>query len=77
MGLGDHNMCRNPDGADTIWCYTTDPKKRWEYCDPIKNAVTAKGRYLDIVGNNVVIKTPNSFDSQTWFFDYKTRTIKS
>ena len=19
----------------TIWCYTTDPAKRWEYCDPI------------------------------------------
>ena len=29
------NLCRNPDGGDTIWCYTTDPKKRWEYCDPI------------------------------------------
>ena len=22
--------------GDTIWCYTTDPKTRWEYCDPIK-----------------------------------------
>jgi integrin beta 3 len=34
-GLGDHNYCRNPDGVKDIWCYTTDPKKRWEYCDPI------------------------------------------
>lgn len=35
-GLGDHNQCRNPGGALTIWCYTTDsdPKWRWEYCDP-------------------------------------------
>jgi len=29
------NYCRNPDGSKTIWCYTTDPKKRWEYCDPL------------------------------------------
>ena len=32
-GLGDHNYCRNPDGEDTIWCYTTDSDKRWEECD--------------------------------------------
>jgi len=29
----DHNYCRNPSGdAGGLWCYTTDPKKRWEYC---------------------------------------------
>ncbi|XP_035683052.1 plasminogen-like [Branchiostoma floridae] len=27
------NYCRNPDGDEnTIWCYTTDPGTRWEYC---------------------------------------------
>jgi len=29
------NYCRNPDGEKSIWCYTTDKKKRWEYCNPV------------------------------------------
>ena len=29
----DENFCRNPDGEDFAWCYTTDPDTRWEYCD--------------------------------------------
>merc|ERR1719261_1474464 len=32
--LGDHNFCRNPDGDSTIWCITTNPTVRWEYCTP-------------------------------------------
>jgi hypothetical protein len=32
--LGDHNFCRNPDGDSTIWCITTNPTVRWEYCSP-------------------------------------------
>ncbi|XP_071952274.1 uncharacterized protein [Antedon mediterranea] len=27
------NECRNPDGKDTVWCYTTDPSVVWEYCN--------------------------------------------
>ena len=30
-----HNKCRNPNGKDSIWCYTTDPATEWELCDPI------------------------------------------
>jgi len=32
------NYCRNPfngESEHTIWCYTTDPEKRWDFCDPI------------------------------------------
>jgi hypothetical protein len=32
-------------------------------------------RYLDVIGRNVVVKTPNEFDSQVWYFDQKTKTI--
>jgi len=34
-------------------------------------------RYLDILGRNMVIKTPNGRTSQQWYFDQKSRTIKS
>ena len=31
-----HNYCRNPDNEPKgVWCYTTDPGKRWEYCSQI------------------------------------------
>ena len=35
------------------------------------------GRYLDLVGRNMVIKTRNGLTSQEWFFDQNTKTIKS
>ncbi|KAM7395988.1 hypothetical protein PAMA_007324 [Pampus argenteus] len=27
------NLCRNPDQDRAPWCYTMDPKVRWEYCN--------------------------------------------
>ena len=47
-------MCRNPDASapDGPWCYTTDPKIRWEYCNisrcPLRGIIF-----------NVAPKTPN------------------
>jgi hypothetical protein len=31
----EHNYCRNPADASSIWCYTTDAGKRWDLCVPI------------------------------------------
>merc|ERR1739838_56301 len=28
----ENNYCRNPDNVKRPWCYTTDRRKRWEYC---------------------------------------------
>merc|ERR1719191_885507 len=39
--LGDNSFCRNPDGSETIWCYTTDPNTRWEPCAPRNSTVYA------------------------------------
>ena len=29
----ESNYCRDPGNDQKIWCYTTDPDTRWEYCD--------------------------------------------
>jgi len=34
-------------------------------------------RYLDMVDGKFVIKTPNGFKTQSWYFDSKTKTIRS
>lgn len=49
----DGNFCRSTGDGYPAWCYTTDPDKRWEYCDitcdgsgtppPQRNAVISSG----------------------------------
>ncbi|XP_078693756.1 plasminogen-like [Branchiostoma floridae x Branchiostoma belcheri] len=29
----EQNYCRNPGVERGVWCYTTDPGSRWEFCD--------------------------------------------
>jgi len=33
------------------------------------------GRFVDVIGNKLVIKTQNGFDSQEWTFDWPSRSI--
>nr|XP_014344832.1 PREDICTED: plasminogen-like isoform X1 [Latimeria chalumnae] len=47
----DNNFCRNPDGATGPWCYTTDPKTRWEYCK-IPSCDSDLTRDIDCYENN-------------------------
>jgi hypothetical protein len=48
------NFCRNPSNHRTLWCYTTDPKKRWDECVP-RNTCPP----VEIVFPPVVIKRPD------------------
>merc|ERR1711871_16434 len=31
-GLKDTSSCRDPDGKGTIWCFTSEGDKEWDYC---------------------------------------------
>lgn len=43
-----NNKCRNPNGsASAAWCYTTNPKVRWDYC--MKPDISFKTRKLLLV----------------------------
>ncbi|XP_020492698.1 plasminogen [Labrus bergylta] len=37
------NLCRNPDGDKAPWCFTMDPKTRWEYCNLEKCSTSPSG----------------------------------
>ncbi|XP_066266631.1 uncharacterized protein [Branchiostoma lanceolatum] len=44
----EQNYCRNPDGESGVWCYTTDPGTRWEYCDVPVCAATENRGYVSL-----------------------------
>ncbi|XP_056020701.1 zonadhesin-like isoform X2 [Ostrea edulis] len=62
----NNNYCRNPDNEKAAWCYTTDPKKRWDYCHiPVCQCLDAgdeKG--LKYAGH--VHKTKSGKECQDW-----------
>ena len=46
--IGNHNSCRNlhfdkADAPQGVWCYTTDPNVRWEFCSQIKGTILFMG----------------------------------
>ena len=53
----EHNYCRNPDGKDTIWCYTDMNETKWDYCDkrdPILQFVyICENNPIQIIGTNI------------------------
>merc|ERR1719346_938653 len=59
--VGDHNYCRNPDGDETIWCFTTDPGTRKEYCQPVINldAPTGVAKHECVEQNMCKLSKPN------------------
>ena len=47
LGITNYNgeaICADPDNSKGPWCYTTDPKKRWEYCNNYGDTQTKNGR---------------------------------
>ncbi|KEP66249.1 UNVERIFIED_CONTAM: kringle domain-containing protein [Hammondia hammondi] len=50
-----HNYCRNVNGEAEIWCYTTDPHVRFDFCDPlgVSERFVQPGETVDIVISGV------------------------
>ena len=51
------NYCRNPDGEPNgPWCYTTDSKKRWEYCGIPKCSFGGKFKLYQDLENDCAMR---------------------
>ncbi|PFH33290.1 kringle domain-containing protein [Besnoitia besnoiti] len=50
-----HNYCRNFNNEKEIWCYTTDPDVRFDYCDPlgVVERYVQPGETVDVVVSGV------------------------
>ncbi|CAG2188701.1 PLG [Mytilus edulis] len=62
------NYCRNPDGEPAPWCYTTDPKKRWEICN-VPFCTKEKGCKKTAKGseyNGTISTTISNMACQSW-----------
>ncbi|MED6262967.1 hypothetical protein ATANTOWER_031272, partial [Ataeniobius toweri] len=56
------NLCRNPDGDRAPWCYTTDPKVRWEYCNLEKCSAKPTGKPMSTADSLQATQTPTDRD---------------
>merc|ERR1712194_339632 len=77
MGLDDHNFCRNPDGEHTIWCYTTDSDKRWEYCEPLPITSTATTKVTTSTTTSMSSTTSSTSSSSTTTTSTTSATISA
>jgi integrin beta 3 len=60
------NFCRNPDDSpDGPWCYTTDPKVTWEYCD-VKLCCKCKKTKIGVEYAGGLSKTVGGKTCQNW-----------
>ncbi|CAG0901581.1 unnamed protein product, partial [Cyprideis torosa] len=70
------NFCRNPgNDAGGPWCYTTDPQKRYEYCnipfcDDGESLIGCKNNDTDFGYSGAQTKTENGRTCQRWDVDY-------
>ena len=52
--FASHSYCSNPDNDEFgVWCYTKDPKVRWEYCNVPKCDIQDSDN-IGLVSNVVV-----------------------
>ncbi|KAI8521466.1 hypothetical protein Bbelb_012200 [Branchiostoma belcheri] len=57
----EENYCRNPDGEDAVWCYTSDPDQRWDWC-PVPKC----GGELEKIGQEVQNMDAGGLTCQEW-----------
>lgn len=60
------NYCRNPDGDEGPWCYTTDPSVRWEYCN-LKRCPATGGSPVALPPGPQVPNVPTTSESDCMF----------
>ena len=56
------NYCRNPDNSRFLWCYTTDPGTRWEYCAipmcadlPVRSNITGARQHSTLLMATAIV----------------------
>uniref|UniRef100_A0A8C9SGL2 Hepatocyte growth factor n=1 Tax=Scleropages formosus TaxID=113540 RepID=A0A8C9SGL2_SCLFO len=62
------NYCRNPDGADLPWCFTTDPKVRMAFCTNIPRCGT-EAPEIEVFGS-ADTKMLSTFEDYNCYEDY-------